>query len=154
MPTLAAWPKILASAAEAVLSVPELGYTMPVHASPPAAFSVLPCIVVEPGDAGIFLEPGTEGGLSTLSQLTARWSLRLAVGDPGTPGAMAVTLDAVQRLLAGYADAVAADVDSGGFRPALGSVFTPTAEDYAAIGVWSIRLPFSTPVTKIPPTTP
>lgn len=154
MPTLAEWPAILASAAEKVLSVPELGYTIPVTAYPPAALTSPPQLWIEP-EPGIFLEPSSIGGtLSTLSQLTAYWSLRLVVGDPGTPGAMATVLDALQRLHAGYADAVAADTESGGFRPAVGTVLTPTAEAYAATPVWSARLPFSTPVDKIPPTTP
>lgn len=154
MPTLAEWPLILASAAEAVLSVPELGYTIPVTAYPPATLTSLPQVWIEP-EPGIFLEPSSAGGtLSTLSQLTAFWSLRVVVGDPGSEGAMATALDILQRLHAGYADAVAADSESGGFRPAVGTVLTPTAEAYAATPVWSARLPFSTPVDKIPPTTP
>ena len=154
MPTLKEWPAILASAAEAVLSVPELGYTIPVTAYPPATLGQLPRLWIEP-EPGIWLEPSSGGGtLSTLSQLTAYWSLRLVVGDPGTPGAMETMYDAMQRLHAGYADAVAADTESGGFRPAVGTVLTPTAEAYAATPVWSARLPFSTPVDKIPPTTP
>lgn len=154
MPTLAEWPAILASAAEAVLSVEEVGYRMPVHATPPATLNVLPCVIVEPGDGGVFLEPGNTGALSTLCQLTARWSLRLVVGDPGNPAAMAIVLDALQRLHAGYGAAVAADASSAGYRPDLADVLTPTAEEYAAIGVWSARLPLVVPVAKIPPTTP
>jgi hypothetical protein len=154
MPTLAEWPPILASAAEAVLSVPELGYTIPVTSYPPASLIGTPQLWIEP-EPGIFLEPSSAGAtLSTLSQLTAFWSLRLVVGDPGSEGAMVVALDALQRLHAGYADAVAADVASGGFRPAVGTVLTPTAEQYVATPVWSVRLPFSTPVAKIPPSTP
>lgn len=154
MPTLGEWPAILASAAEAVLSVPELGYVMPVHSTPPPGFSALPCVIIEPGDGGVWLEPGSGGTLSTLCQMTARFTVRLAVGDPGTPGAMAITMDAMQRLYAGLADAVAADVASGGFSPPVGDVLTPTAEEYAAVGVWSARLPLAVPVSKIPPTTP
>jgi hypothetical protein len=154
MPTLGEWPAILASAAEAVLSVPELSYTMPVHSSPPAGFNTLPCIVIEPGDGGMWVEPGNSGTLSSLCQMTARFTVRLVVGDPGTPGAMTITYDAVQRLYAGLADAVAADVDSGGFFPTVGDVLTPSAEEYAAMPVWSARLPLAVPVSKIPPTTP
>jgi len=154
MPTLGEWPAILASAAEAVLSVPELGYTMPVHATPPPGFNALPCIIIEPGDGGVWLEPGNSGTLSTLCQMTARFTVRLAVGDPGTPGAMAITMDAMQRLYAGLAAAVAADTASGGYSPPLGDVLTPSAEEYAAVGVWSARLPLAVPVSKIPPTTP
>lgn len=154
MPTLAEWPLILASAAEAVLSVPELGYTIPVEAYPPAGFNALPCVVIEPGDGGVFIEPANAGSLSTLSQLTARWTVRVVTGDPGTARAMEITLDAVQRLHAGFAAAVAADVDSGGFSPALGDVLTPTADEYAAVGIWSVRIPLAVPVTKIPPTIP
>ncbi len=154
MPTLNEWHAILASAAEAVLSVPELGYTIPVHAYPPPGFSALPCIVIESGDGGVWLEPANSGTLSTLFQMTGRLTVRLVVGDPGTPGAMVITNDAIQRLYAGLADAVAADVESGGFRPAIGDVLTPSAEEYAAVGVWSARLPLAVPVSKIPPTTP
>lgn len=154
MPTLAEWPKILASAAEAVLSVPELSYTIPVHHHPPATFPQLPCVVVEWGDGGVWLEPSNGGTLSTLCQTTARFSVRLVVGDPGTPGAAEIVLDASQRLHAGLVDAVAADVDSGGFRPTLGDVLSPTAEEYAATAVWSARFPVSVPIAKIPPTTP
>lgn len=149
MPTLGEWPAILASAAEAVLSVPELGYVMPVHSSPPAGFSALPCIIIEPGDAGVWVEPSSSGPMSTLCQMTARYTVRLAVGDPGTPGAMDITADAVQRLYAGLSKAVAADPDSGGFAPPVGDVLTPSAEEYAAIGIWSARLPVTVPVSKI-----
>ena len=154
MPTLAEWPKILASAVEAVLSVPDLDYTMPVHSSPPAGFNALPCVVIEWGDNGVMLEPGNAGGLSTLSQLTARFAVRLVVGDPGVHASAEIVLDALQRLHAGLADAVAADVESGGFRPAPGDVLTPTAEEYAAVGVWSARIPLAVPVSKIPPSIP
>lgn len=154
MPTLEEWPKILASAAEAVLSVPELGYTIPVHDHPPATIQALPCVMVEWGDGGVWLEPSNSGTLSTLCTTTARFTVRLAVGDPGTPGAAHVVLDAVQRLHAGLSDAVAADADSGGYRPPVGDVLTPTAEEYAATGIWSARIPLAVPVSKIPPTTP
>lgn len=154
MPTLDEWPKILASAAEAVLSVPELGYVMPVEAYPPPGFSALPCVVIEPGDGGVWLEPSSSGPMSTVCQMTARFTVRLVVGDPGTPGAMAITNDAIQRLYAGLSKAVAADPDSGGFSPPVGDVLTPSAEEYGGSGVWSARLPVSVPVSKIPPTTP
>ncbi len=154
MPTLGEWPAILASAAEAVLSVPELDYVMPVHSSPPAGFSALPCIVIEPGDAGVWVEPSSSGPMSTVCQMTARFTVRLVVGDPGTPRAMDITADAVQRLYAGLPKAVAADPESGGFSPVLGDVLTPTAEEYAAAGIWSARIPLAVPVSKIPPTTP
>lgn len=154
MPTLAEWPKILASAAEAVLSVPELGYTIPVHDHPPAVFPSLPAVAVEWGDAGVWLELSNSGSLSTLCTTTARFTVRLVVGDPGTPGAADIVLDAVQRLHAGLADAIEADVESGGFRPTLGDVLSPTAEEYAAVGIWSARFPIVVPVSKIPPTTP
>lgn len=154
MPTLAEWPVILASAVEAVLSVPELSYTMPVHSSPPAGFNALPCVMIEPGDGGVWLEPSSSGPMSTVCQMTARFTVRLVVGDPGTPGAMAITADAIQRLYAGLSKAVAADAESGGFAPPVGDVLTPTAEEYAAVGVWSARIPVSVPVSKIPPTTP
>lgn len=154
MPTLAEWPVILASAAEAVLSVAELGYTMPVHSSPPAGFNTLPCVVIEWGAGGVMLEPGNAGSLSTLSQLTARFEVRLVVGDPGVHASAEIVLDALQRLYAGLAAAVAADADSGGFSPVLGDVLTPTAEEYAAVGIWSARIPLAVSVTKIPPTIP
>ncbi len=153
MPTLAEWPAILASAAEAVLSVPELGYIIPVTAYPPATLTNPPQLWIEP-EPGIWIETSGAGALSTVCRKTVNWSLRLVVGNPGTEGAMATTYDAVQRLLAGFPAAVGADPDSGGFRPVIGDVLTPTAEAYAAVPVWSARLPFSTPVEMIPPTTP
>lgn len=153
MPTLKEWPAILASAAEAVLSVPELGYTIPVTAYPPATLTNPPQLWIEP-EPGIWIEPSSTGALSTVCRKTVNWSLRLVVGNPGTEGAMATTYDAVQRLLASYPAAVGDDPESGGFRPVIGTVLTPTAEAYAATPVWSARLPFSTPVEMTPPTTP
>lgn len=154
MPTLAEWPTILASAAKVVLSVPELDYQLPVHAWAPTVFPELPAVVIEWGDGGVFLEPANSGGMSTLSDLTARFMVRLVVADVGTPAAAWIVLDALQRLQAGLADAVAADPDSGGHRPPVGDVLTPTAEEYAAVGLWSARLPLAVPVSKIPPTIP
>lgn len=154
MPTLAEWPKILASAAEAVLSVPELGYTIPVHDHSPAAIPSLPCIMVEWGDAGVLLDPPGSGELSTLCQDTWRFTVRLAVGDPGSPDAAFIVLDAVQRLHAGLADAIAADPDAGGYRPPATGIASPTPDEYAAVPIWSARFPIIVPVSKIPPTTP
>lgn len=152
MPTLAEWPAILASAAEAVLSVPELGYTIPVTAHPPATLTNPPQLWIEP-ELGTWLDPGTAtGALSSVCRFTANWSLRLVVGDPGSLGAMETMYDAVHRLLAGFSAAVGADPAAEGWRPVIGTVLTPTAEAYAATPVWSVRLSFSTPVHKTPPT--
>ena len=76
MPTLAEWPVILASAAEAVLSVPELGYTIPVTAYPPATLTNPPQLWIEP-EPGIWIETSGAGALSTVCRKTVNWSLRL-----------------------------------------------------------------------------
>lgn len=150
MPTLAEWPKVLASAAEAVLSVPEVGYRMPVHDFEPPVFNSLPCVVVESGASGLWVEPSTSGNRTTLSQSTGHFSLRLVVGGPGSQPAKAIVDDATQRLLERFADAVAADPDTGGIRPTMsGEVLTPEPAELAAVQLWYSRLPLTVPLSKL-----
>lgn len=143
MPTLRDWRLILSRALALDLAVP-------VYLFAPSEVERLPCVVLQQGAEGSYVEPGGAAGtLSTQCLATARFTAWLTVGDPLTEQAADVLDDMITLLLAGGLRSAASDeLNPAGFVPALGPVGTPGAAEHGSTKVWWAPVPLTVQIHR------
>jgi hypothetical protein len=153
MPTRREWRHILQRALAIEMS--DDGETpFPVYPYAVGTIESLPCVVIQQGADGTYVEPANPAGtLSTLCNTTARFTAWLTCGDPLTEQAADTLDEMIDRLYAGsLAAAVSDELNPAGFRPALGPVGSPGATEHGGMSVWWAPVPIAVPVPRI--TTP
>lgn len=145
------WRHILASAASGALSVAEAGYRFPAYPFSPARPEAFPCLLIQQGGQGDYVEQDTD--LGTLAQYQARFTLWLVCADPLTEGAADLFDQLIEDLHGStFGERCAADeANPAGFVPVVGAVGTPGQGELGGAPVWWAPIELLCPV-HLPPT--
>jgi hypothetical protein len=146
MPTLREWRHILHRAIAMDLS-DDGEAPFPVYPFATKDIEVTPCVVLQQGGQGTYLDPNGEA--RTVCLVTGTITAHLVVGDALTEQAADVLDDLAYLLYAGGLKACRSDeLNPDGHVPVLGALSDPGVTPLGGGEFWSASVPISVPVHR------